>query len=311
MSERNIENIIYNRIPNLKIFVNEISYVTPHLHLDYELGLVLEGESEFIVSGNAYNLIKGDLILVNPNELHEIRTKLEDAVFLFIQFKESVFSSVLHSKEIILFGERVLNLQAENKYNNVVDSISNLARVYFEDSDTNLKFDVIGVFYQFIFELLKTVNYRFVEDKQQASNDKNLARLNNFLRFCNDNYKHSVSLSVFAESEDLSLSYASRFVKNQMGISFQEHIRNLRFEEAKSLLKNERISLTEVAYESGFTDLRYMQDLFKEKLNVTASEYRDNYAKLNNIDRFNSKELSKENDIENILSFTDALEFFS
>ena len=170
---------------------------------------------------------------------------------------------------------------------------------------------MIGVFYQFIFELLQTVNYRFVEDKQQASNDKNLARLNNFLRFCNDNYRHSVSLSEFAESEDLSLSYTSRFVKNQMGISFQEHIRNLRFEEAKSLLKNERISLTEVAYESGFTDLRYMQDLFKEKLNVTASEYRDNYAKLNNIDRFNSKELSKENDIENILSFTDALEFFS
>ncbi len=97
----------------------------PHLHLDYELGLVLEGESEFIVSGNEYNLIKGDLILVNPNELHQIRTKLEDAVFLFVQFKESIFSSVLHSKEIILFNERVLNLQDENKYNNVVEGDNN------------------------------------------------------------------------------------------------------------------------------------------------------------------------------------------
>ena len=45
---------------------------TPHTHIDTELTLVLEGQTEMVINGKIYHGSAGDIYLMNSNELHGI-----------------------------------------------------------------------------------------------------------------------------------------------------------------------------------------------------------------------------------------------
>lgn len=45
---------------------------TPHTHIDTELIIVLEGDTEMTISGKTYTATAGDIYLANSNELHGI-----------------------------------------------------------------------------------------------------------------------------------------------------------------------------------------------------------------------------------------------
>jgi quercetin dioxygenase-like cupin family protein len=45
---------------------------TPHTHIDTELTLVLEGQTEMVINGKTYHGSAGDIYLMNSNELHGI-----------------------------------------------------------------------------------------------------------------------------------------------------------------------------------------------------------------------------------------------
>ncbi len=65
-----------------------------------------------------------------------------------------------------------------------------------------------------------------------------------------------------------------RKVKAILGCGVHDYIVNVRLEEAQKLLTNKRISIKNIAYQTGFTSPSYFSTVFKSKFNVTPSEYR-------------------------------------
>jgi two-component system response regulator YesN len=69
-------------------------------------------------------------------------------------------------------------------------------------------------------------------------------------------------------------SYLSAIFKQEMGRSFTERLTLLRIREAKKLLKDTALNLTNIAYQCGFSDQSYFSKVFRKVEGLTPKEYR-------------------------------------
>lgn len=90
----------------------------------------------------------------------------------------------------------------------------------------------------------------------------------------------SLSLKDISQELDLHPAYVSRaFSKYFDNLSFGEYIRKLRIEKAVQLLETTTLSLTEIAYLTGFSDQSHFNRIFKKHLGVQPSVYRKSLQK--------------------------------
>lgn len=82
------------------------------------------------------------------------------------------------------------------------------------------------------------------------------------------------NINIFADEMFLSKSTLYRKIKMITGMSPIEFIRNIRLKHACQILKNQSISISEVAYLVGFSDPNYFSQCFKNEFNITPKDYR-------------------------------------
>lgn len=80
-------------------------------------------------------------------------------------------------------------------------------------------------------------------------------------------------VNTFAERLNMSKSSLYRKIKTMTGLSPIEFIRNIRLKHACQMLKDQAISISEVAYSVGFSDPKYFTSCFKGEFNMTPSDY--------------------------------------
>ena len=80
-----------------------------------------------------------------------------------------------------------------------------------------------------------------------------------------------------AKELDMSSRYLSDSLKAETGKTAIEHIHLYLIDEAKNLLLEPRITVSEIAYKLGFDNPKYFSRLFKKKVGITPSEYREQY----------------------------------
>ena len=81
-------------------------------------------------------------------------------------------------------------------------------------------------------------------------------------------------LGEIARREHLSLTYLSHFFKDMLGLSFQEYLRERRFEHACHLVETTDQRILEISLACGFSDVRYLTKLFNEHFGCTPTSYR-------------------------------------
>lgn len=91
------------------------------------------------------------------------------------------------------------------------------------------------------------------------------------------------NISFLADKVNVSLSYLSTLFKQSMGINLSTYIINLRLAKAKELLQNLEYSICDIGVQCGYEDSRYFAKLFKKKVGLTPSEYRNLHIQNNAI----------------------------
>jgi len=86
------------------------------------------------------------------------------------------------------------------------------------------------------------------------------------------------SSDVLAAGLNMSSSSLYRKLKNITGFSTAEFIRSIRIKRAAQLLADKQLTITEIAYDVGFIDIKHFRAVFQKQFGCTPSEYR---AKLN------------------------------
>lgn len=93
------------------------------------------------------------------------------------------------------------------------------------------------------------------------------------LKFINDNYMNKISLEKAALKAGMSKFHFSREFKKSIGNSYQIYLNKIRVERAKELLKDPNLSISEVAFSVGYSDLSHFERIFKKVLGCNPSQY--------------------------------------
>ena len=108
-------------------------------------------------------------------------------------------------------------------------------------------------------------------EKSRRYDENTLKRI---ISYCYENYRSDISLSSAAESLGVSEYYISHVFNCKLHMGFKEYINALRINDACRMLKEDKLTVTEVALECGFSTCRTFNRCFMSAVGKTPSEYR-------------------------------------
>ncbi len=89
-----------------------------------------------------------------------------------------------------------------------------------------------------------------------------------------NNYKTVIGLNEIAENLGVHKVYLSRIFKEETGKNITQYIQEIRIEEAKRLLANSSMSISEIAEELNYPHPQQLSVAFKKETKMTPKEYR-------------------------------------
>jgi YesN/AraC family two-component response regulator len=98
-----------------------------------------------------------------------------------------------------------------------------------------------------------------------AANSNQVSRhILEITEYINENYDQDLTLSLIAKKFNLSRYYLCKLFSRTTGFSLTEYLHNVRIKEAKLLLANSNLRISEIAERTGYNDVTYFCRVFKE-----------------------------------------------
>lgn len=260
-----------NSIP-VKCFLHKLGYSGRHYHDSIELLFILSGETDLIVEDAVYHLRQEDIVVINTNEIHELRG--ENCVLIAMQMKPSLFEGELDQHNTLFFDCN----SCTNPNQKTFDPLRQLiARMVKNNTTKRQNYQLLNkaFAYQLIFLLLSQFQSESVSSGATRSH-KNIERVEQIIRIINTNYASELTLASLAEEVHLSVPYLSRFFDKQLGTTFLNYLNSVRLSHAVNELLSTDLSIEQIALDNGFSSAHSFVQIFKKNYNCLPSVYRRN-----------------------------------
>ena len=122
-------------------------------------------------------------------------------------------------------------------------------------------------------ELLRLPLWHRESQEEETDRAVRQERVEKIINYVDRNYMHKIRLSDLADEEGLSMGYLSHFVKDTLGMSFQDYVSQVRFNSARKLIEGGGMKMLDVCYASGYSDYRYFSQTFVKRLGMTPEAY--------------------------------------
>lgn len=114
---------------------------------------------------------------------------------------------------------------------------------------------------------------RIVDSKSFGSMEQKFVnKLNQIIKTNIDNPDFSVEN--LADLLNISRIQLYRKIKAMFDVNVSDYINNIRLEQAKSMLQNPGLTISEIAYKTGFSSPNYFSTVFKNKFGVSPNVFR-------------------------------------
>jgi AraC-like DNA-binding protein len=150
--------------------------------------------------------------------------------------------------------------------------------------------ELLGGNYRFLSELANIQDEeglcawltKMLERQMDAIRDNrkfpNTLLLGKALAYMREHIAEAITREKVARKTGLSSSHFSRLIKEKLGRTFTDLLRQYRVDHAKELLLRTTKSLVDISFESGFSDQSYFTKVFQKHTGFTPSEYRKKHS---------------------------------
>ena len=228
-----------------------------HFHKNYEIIYVMEGSVACSVNGKNAVMTAGDFALCLSNEIHSIKSVGDSRVWVGVFSEDFIHEFKKHQKGksgdgfVFRCSEPLLAYLTEN----------------FIKSELSDVFLIKACLYALCSEYL-------TQNKLSEPAEKNATLMSSIVEYIEENYKKNITLAGMAESLGYEDCYFSRIFNKLFSMNFTDYINVYRFNAACDILTESDMSMTDVAYESGFQSIRSFNSIFKSLSGMTPKEYR-------------------------------------
>lgn len=244
----------------------------PHIHGEIEI-LVIERGCASVRIGNSNFMAKaGDMIFVNPFEIHEIKIDgNNDYRHKCICF-DSLFIAEEQLRNLILKGYVKFPELYEKEGEVSDDLIEIFSDLYVaaQKGGKALWFECFA-YVSKLFAVM--INNNIIVRCASFDDDKIFCR--NVFEYFEENYSHDISSKDAAKQLGYNQSYFCRIFKKNFGVCFSEYLNIYRISAAKKLLESKDKKICDIAFECGFLSPTYFSRCFKKYIGMLPSEYRD------------------------------------
>lgn len=255
-----------------RLYCKNTTVVETHIHTDlFELTVVTDGAGTVTTNGLQTGVKNGDIYLSMPCDIHKIESDRENPLkydFLAFNIKDNGFKGELdrinenyHSPDMRLFhDERVRRL--------IANAIAELTEPNMYSAEL-----LNTVFRQILIYLIR--NFQKVPDKSYPDNATGAEilcyRLMNYI----DTHIYTMkNLSELCEATDYSYGYLSALFKKTTSETLSDYYNKKRAEAACLLLKENRLTVTEISETLGYSTLYAFSKAFKKQFGLSPKLYR-------------------------------------
>ncbi len=261
---------------------------TFHLHPEFQLSYVVEGEGNRFVGDSIKPFKSNDLVLIGPNLPHVWRnhnayfekdSQLSTTVVV-IYFHEHFLGETIHQKEEFeaikhLFQRSQCGIEITGSTQSAVSRMM-----------VDL-LDLKGA--ESIVQLIRILNTIAIsEECHLITNTHSVSynteaethRMNKVYEYIMKNFNRKISLDEVASIASMTNTSFSRYFKSRVNQSFTDFLKEIRIEYACKLLKEGKMNIDHIGYECGFQSLTNFNKQFKAVTGKQPHQYRNEYQKV-------------------------------
>ena len=128
--------------------------------------------------------------------------------------------------------------------------------------------------FKHLLKLLKDILLENIKLSSKESQDIMDLRVKKSIEYIHNNYYKDLSIDSVVQDLNINKCYFCCIFKRDTGMTFSNFVNKFRIEKSKSILKNKKLSILDVAITVGFNNQNYYSMAFKKLTGMTPSEYR-------------------------------------
>lgn len=237
----------------------------PHLHSHIEAGFLLAGSTDLTMDGKVYHVEAGDAFLIFPNRIHG-----------YVDGKDVLgFLLICDPEDVAPFADVFRRFRLDDPILHPGDGGKDLAEAF--DKAHMMASSPEGT--PFALESAKAYSSAVVAEMLSLSPNLSPAvatdpdATQRILLYCDTHYTEDLTLDVLEQELGYSKYYISHVFASNVKTGFSRYLRGLRISAAKRLIHHTDKSMTDIAYESGFTSIRTFNRQFVAETGMTPTDY--------------------------------------
>ena len=295
-----LERVPHRFNTNLRMYINQIDAdFPPHWHTDIEIIYPTVGTYKVNCGGRSFFLEQGDILLICPAVIHEIFTTTPSGTRFYIQadFTKSVVLKDIESA----FRDMAPALHIRSAtcpveiYRTLCNYIHDIQKVYFgagkavemivgRDVDHLMSYtgldpygevEIYTILMRFI--TLAGKNLALIRQTIPANHvesRRNRIPLSSVCAYLAEHFTEEMSLEDIASYAGYSKFHFARIFSEYTGETFYQYLQQKRIGLAQTLLSNPLLSITDIAYQSGFASSTAFTRAFRKSTGYTPSQFR-------------------------------------
>ncbi len=223
-------------------------------HGYYEIYYLSRGSGLYLVGNRTYNVDEGDVLLIPDGVEHRTIEADENRERHILTCRPHLLPRTVREK----FGEGAVVVRAPRLGEVMTALFAKIAAEY-NSSDAHAE-DALECCVKELMILLAR------SENSYSHTENNSPAVAAALAYVKERFADRISLPDAARVCKVSVAYLSRKFKEEMGIGFSDYLSRYRLGHAAAMLRdNPDLSITEVAFASGFNDSNYFSDKFKRQ----------------------------------------------
>lgn len=247
-----------------------------HHHDFFEISIILQGDSLYLIDGEWRTVRSGDVLMFNPGVDHAEKQLINTYSH---QLHIGIKNFKLYGLEENHFPTNGSLLSIQDNQLKVFDKAWQLIEE-FNQQQTNFHFIGRALVMEMMILLLRSLEKE--EQFQDPAHANQSDRMNQVVQlittYMENNYAKEISIEQLATLYYVSPTYLSKIFKDLTGVSPINYLIQIRLKNAHQMLEKQDLTVKEVAKAVGYEDAYHFSKSFKKHFGISPSIVKNNQS---------------------------------